>query len=154
MLKPAMMYKDMVEKKFAEVMYTDDYFFYTGYGYCHGLPIIKDEDNEFRWVSVDKEGNVIGYLGYWVDAVANNVSRFGLYSFDKGNPLFGKDVFNKFEELVKEYHRIEWCGVGDNPVIRHYIKACEMHGGNYVVLHDTVFHKGKYHDTYIFEIIS
>ena len=153
MLKPALLYKEELERKFAEVIYTDEYFWYSGYPYAHQLPSIETIDNVFQWAVVKSTDEVIGYLSYRVYPETDCVSNFGLFGFN-GSPLVGKDVFEHLEMLVKEHRRVEWRMTGGNPVFKHYKKFCEQHHGNYVVLHDVEKdNHGKYHDDYIFEIL-
>ena len=119
MLKPAMLYKEQLEKLFAGVMYSDDYFLYMGYAHGHELPKIEPTDNLYTWaiISPAKQESffsdyipekVIGWFAYRVDSHNDSVYNFGLYSFDRGNPIIGKDVFTKMEELVFNHRRIEW----------------------------------------------
>ena len=154
MLKPAMRYKAELEQKFAEVMYSENYFYYVGYLHAHRLPDITDADDCYRWAIVDDD-TVIGYLSYYIDRATNCASGFGLYSFDQGNPVIGVDLFNELERLLTFLHRIEWRVISGNPVVRHYDKFCARHNGNKCVLHDcTKDMAGNYHDEYIYEILT
>ena len=150
---PALLHKDKLLELFAKEMYTDNYFLYMGYAHGHSLPTIDDADNKYQYAVVNSENNVIGYLSYRV--CGDSVINFGLYSFDKGNPVIGRDLFEELERLVSHYHRVEWCMVSGNPVKKHYDRYCKYHGGNMVVLHDNVRDNyGNYHDTYIYEIVN
>ena len=101
------------------------------------------------------KNRVIGYLSYYIDNHTDCAYRFGLYSFDRGNPIIGLDLFRKMEELVKRYHRVEWRVIQGNPVIRHYDKFCEKHHGYKTILHDvTKGLGGEWLDAYCYEIIK
>ena len=77
------------------------------------------------------------------------------FSFDKGNPILGIDVFHKLEQLIKNHHRVEWRVVGNNPVKRHYDKYCKRHNGYIHHFHETTKDKkGNYIDSYLYEIIN
>lgn len=178
MLKPAMAYKDQLDELFANVMYDDDYFLYMGYAHGHELPKIEPLDNIYQWAIVSKtyEQNcietgrgqfiyyndptrpidkVIGYFAYRYRPETDTVYNFGLYSFDKGNPIVGHDVFKKMEELCYQHHRVEWRVIDGNPVIRSYDKFCKRYGGNKITLHDVVRDmKGFYRDEHIYEIVD
>ena len=155
MLKPAILYKEIVEKKFAEYLYSDDYFWYAGYGTCNELPKIESKDEKYQWVMVDNEDNVVGYFAYQIQSETDTVINFGLFSFDRGNPLVGIDLFNKMNELLNEHRRLEWRMIGGNPVKKHYDRFCNKNGGNCVCLHDvTKDIHGKWHDEYIYEVIK
>lgn len=154
MLKPALLYKDELEEKFAEVMYNDDYFLYMGYAHGHELPKIEPQDNVYQWAIVNRQDKVIGWFAYRIDSHNDCVYHFGLYSFDRGNPIIGKDVFEKMEELVMTHRRIEWRVIGGNPVIRHYDKFCERFLGNKLTMHSvTKDHNGVYRDEHLYEIM-
>lgn len=154
MLKPAILYKDEIENNFRKELYTQDYFYYVGYNGAAHIPDIKEEDFVFHYAIIDKD-KVIGYFSYSLNTISDTINNFGLYSFDRGNPTIGRDIFMKMKELVNSHHRIEWHMVGGNPVKRHYDKFCKIYGGNVVRLHEVVkTPSGEYADEYIYEIIN
>ena len=155
MLKPAIAYKDKILDLFAHEIYSENYFLYSGYAYCHELPEIGADDNYFQWAIVNSKDDVIGYLAYQIDPAEDTVKNFGLYSFDHGNPIIGSDLFTEMERLVSRYRRVEWRMVGGNPVQKHYDRFCEKFGGNRVILHQvTKDENGNYRDVYIYEIVK
>jgi hypothetical protein len=155
LLVPAILYAEEIETAFAKELYSERYFYYSGYVYSNGLPEIRAEDNEYQYAIIDSQKKLIGYLAYRVSNLGDCVYNFGLYSFDRGNILIGIDLFNKMEELVANFHRIEWKMIGGNPVKKHYDKFCKKHKGKIVRLRDvTKDDSGNYHDEYIYEIIN
>lgn len=155
MLRPAILYKNEIEKHFAEVMYSDDYFYYMGYVHGHELPEVKPVDNVYQWAIVNRDNEAIGWFAYRIDPANDSVYNFGLYSFDKGNVLIGKDVFEKMEELIEHHRRIEWRVIEGNPVIRSYDRLCERHNGHKVCFHKiTKGPDGMYRNEYVYEILS
>jgi hypothetical protein len=155
MLGPAILYKNEIEKHFAEVMYSDDYFYYMGYVHGHELPKVEPADNVYQWAIVNKDNEVIGWFAYRIDPTSDSVYNFGLYSFDKGNVLVGKDVFEKMEELITKHRRVEWRVIEGNPVIRSYDKLCQRHNGHKAVLHKVAKGPdGMYRNEYVYEILS
>lgn len=50
MLEPALAHKDELFGLFAKLMYSDNYYLYTGYPYSFELPKIDDEYGKFHWV--------------------------------------------------------------------------------------------------------
>lgn len=153
MLKPAVLYKDEIEHKFAEWLYTDEFYFYTGYAHANVPPVIEPSDNVYQYAIVN-EDNLLGYFGYTVQPDTDCVYNFGWYSFEPGNTMVVTDVLHKMEELIKDYRRIEWKMIGGNKVAKYYKRFCKKHNGNYVRLTDVCKDThGKYHDEYIFEIV-
>lgn len=156
MLVPAILYREQIIEEFRKCFYTTDMLFETG---CIGnwIPTIEDcpEGWQFQYAIVDKDEKLIGYLGYTVDWYASRAYNFGLISFDRGNVLVGRDVFDKLEELVNMLHRVEWRAVGGNPACRGYDHFIKRHGGTKHVLKDCNKDKdGIYHDDVIYEIVN
>lgn len=155
MLVPAILFKSEIENGFKKLFYTNDMFFVNS-NLDQWIPDIAENMNEgwFQYAIVDGE-KVIGYLGYYVNYYTSNVYNFGLISFEKGNPLIGKDLFEKMEELVSRFHRIEWRMIGGNPVERSYDKFCERHNGIKHVFKDVLKDaEGNYRDSIVYEIVT
>ena len=155
MLKPALLYTQEITRKFAEHLYTTDYFYYCGYPCGNSLPKIEEKDDLYQYAIVDKNDDIVGFLTYRINDYSDSVCDFGLFSFDKGNPILGYDLFRKLEELIKKHHRIEWCVVSTNPVKRHYDKFCKHHNGYIHHWHETTKDEyGNYIDSYTCEIVN
>lgn len=155
MLVPAILYKDKIIEQFQMKFYSIDMLYETGSN-SQWCPSIPDEPDEgcFDYAIIDSSKNLIGYLSYQIDYYSSNAYNFGLMSFDRGNPIIGKDLFEKMEELVSTMHRVEWRMIGGNPVERHYDRFCAKYGGAKYILHDSIRDKnGKYHDNVVYEII-
>ena len=109
MLVPAILYKEQIIKGMQKYFYTKDMMYETG---CmeNWTPNISNcpDASQFQYAIVDKNEKLIGYLGYTVDWYASKAYNIGLFSFDRGNILVGRDVFDKLEELVGTLHRVEW----------------------------------------------
>lgn len=155
MLVPAILYKEQIVKEFQKYFYTTDMLYEMG---CMGnwTPNIFDcpDENQFQYAIVDKNKNLIGYLGYSVDWYTSKAYNFGLFSFDRGNMVIGRDVFDKLEDLVSTLHKIEWRAVGGNPACRAYDNFIKKHNGNKHVLKDSIKDRdGNYHDGIIYEIV-
>ena len=155
MLKPAILYKSEIERKFSEIVYDNDYSLYSGYPYSFELPNIELKDNCYQFAIINNEDKLIGYLAYPIDTFTNSAYNFGLYSFDKGNPIIGRDLFERMEYLRSHYHRIECRMIGNNPVKRSYDRYFHSRGGIYHRLkHATKDCDGNYIDVYIYEIVN
>lgn len=151
-----MLYQDEIYKGFARYIYDDEITYYSGWnGFT--IPEISEEFDgmTYRYAILDNE-RVIGYFCYTYDIHSKCLRNLGLYSFDKGNFIIGKDVLYKIKQIIKEYqpHRMEWRMVGGNPVEKHYDNFCERYNGKKIVLTDAICDKaGVYHNDLIYEII-
>lgn len=156
MLVPAILYKEQIIKEFQKRYYTEDMLLITG-SLEQWVPSIADEPDEgkFSYAIINNENELIGYLGYWVDYYCSKADNFCIISFDKGNPIIGKDLFDKMNELLSRLHRIEWRMVSGNPVEKHYDKFCQLHGGRKHILKDAFRDAcGKYRNDIIYEIVK
>ena len=158
MLVPAVLHKEEIQKKFKEYYYTDDMMYETG-SLSNWTPCIEEapESGRFQYAILNSKGKLIGYLDYHVDWYCSCASRFGIISFDRGNPIIGKDLFNELNKLINDYrlHRIEWRMIGGNPAERGYDRFCNKFNGTKHILRDAIKDKyGNYHDDIIYEIIQ
>ncbi len=157
MLIPAIMKKDEIQEKIKGLFYTSDMMFETA---CldNWVPDIHEnpDASTFQFAIVNKENNLLGYFAYYIDWYSSCASRFGIISFDKGNPIIGRDLLKEMEKIIDEYklHRIEWRMVGGNPIEKHYDKFCIRYNGNKHILKDVFKDRlGNYHNDIIYEII-
>lgn len=158
MLIPAILKKNEILEAFKNYYYTDDMMYETG-SLNNWLPDIPEESNagRFQYAILDSKENLIGYLDYYIDWYSSCASRFGLISFDRGNPTIGKDLFKELNKLINDYklHRIEWRMIGGNPAERSYDKFCNKFNGTKHILKDAIKDKyGNYHNDIIYEIIN
>lgn len=154
MLKPAILYKEQLEKLFAEKLYSKEMFFYSGYGGEYFIPEIKAENGKQQYAIIDSNDDVIGFLSYGINIHTGDIYHFGLFGF-KNSPRLGKELNDKLEELLEKYKRIEWICVDNNPVLKHYIKFCEDHNGQMIHLHNClVDEEGITRGRYLFEVMS
>ncbi len=158
MLIPAIIKKDEILENFKKYYYTEDMMYETG-GLDNWLPNIREETEtgRFQYAIVNSKDKLLGYLDYYIDWYSSCASRFGIISFDRGNPIVGKDLFNELNKLLCDYkiHRIEWRMVGGNSVEKSYDKFCNKFNGTKHILKDAIKDKyGKYHDDIIYEIIN
>ena len=153
MLVPALMYKEEIEKFFAEHLYDDSMFFYNGYAHCNTIAEIKPMENVYQFAIINSNKEIVGYFSYRIDNLTDTVYNFGLYSF-KQNNIIGITVFNELNRLLKIHHRLEWRVIGGNPVKRHYDSFCKKFKGHRVHYHDIVKDCcNQYHDEYVYEIL-
>lgn len=158
MLIPAILKKDEIQEAFKRYYYSDDMMYETG-GLNNWLPNIQEETEigRFQFAIVNSKEKLVGYLDYHIDWYNSCASRFGLISFDRGNPIVGMDLYSELKKLIYEYklHRIEWRMIGGNPIEKHYDKFCDKFGGTKHILRDAIKDKyGKYHNDIIYEIIN
>lgn len=104
------------------------------------------------------EGIYKHYISYSVSFVTMSADRFGAISFDKGNVLFAKDLYQIICDIFDKYHlnRLCWSCIADNPAIRGYRNFIKEHGGRECAYHKQIckLMDGKLHDDVEFEILA
>ncbi len=158
MLKPAICYKEQIDAALKEYFYSNEMLYYTGSLESSLIEVAKKGNGgRYEWAILDNNGKLTGYITYYIDHFSSCVWSFGLFSFDKGNVINGKETFNLLENLVSTYHRVEFRAVSGNPATRGYDSFLKRHSdiGVKHTLRD-VFKdiNDKYHDDYIYEFVN
>lgn len=158
MLIPAILRKNEILHEFQKMQYTDDLMYEVGCCDNYMPNIVEEPDKEtYQFAIVDSKDKLVGYVGYKIDWYASQAHRFGLMSFDRGNPLIGKELFGIMDNLINTLciHRIEWSMVSGNPAERSYDKFCNKYNGRKLALKDTFKDRmGHYRDSITYEIIN
>lgn len=155
---PAILRKDEILHEFRKLQYTDDLMFEVG-NIDNYMPMIAEEPDKstFQFAIVDNKDKLVGYISYEIDWYSSQARNFGLMSFDRGNPLIGKALFEVMNNIINNLriHRISWYMVGGNPVERSYDRFCKKYNGRKIILRDVFKDRmGNYHDSVTYEIIN
>lgn len=158
MLKPAHLFKEELNRKNYETWYDHRYMYYHSGTGAYDIQLADNNCDKHQFVSVDKEGNVIGYISYRIDWCALSADNFGIISYDIGNMEFLKDCYQVVCDLFEKYHmnRIGWFAYADNPAVRGYRNFIRKHGGVECAYHRQIakLTDGKLHDAIQFEILA
>ena len=159
MLVPAICYKDQIIRYSDELRYTKKMMFYNGCVETGRMQITEEPtEGRYQWAVVDRDNQLVGYIGYQVDYFSSGAYGFGLISFSDNKTVMAEGILQAMKHIENmKLHRIEWRCVGDNPAFTRYIKICNRltdYDFNKCCLHD-IFKDayGQYHDCWIFELI-
>lgn len=168
MIKPAIHSSFSVERLFESLAYTDAMFWFRGDAEFD-LPSWESKTKKFQYavLNVAKDGEehecintitgeyTVGYFEYEVDFATKSVKNIKMLSFFKGNILFIKDVYNKIQELMKDFERLEFTIVRGCPAEKHLDRFVKEHQGQKYILHNCIIDRhGKIYDKVIYEIIT
>lgn len=158
-LVPAVIYKSEIEKKIAEKFYTDDMMYMCGCN-ANWIPQIDEcpDESLFQYAIIERSTcKLVGYLAYRIDWYSSCAHQFGLFAFESGKGIT-KHVFAQvIDDLIhkRHLHRIEWRMVGGNFIESRYDYILKKYNGTKHELRDYFKDKdGKYHNDYIYEIIT
>lgn len=133
-LSNARLHKEALNKLFYDAWYDPKYQYYFG-GDQRWTPWFGNEDSDQsgnrNWAVLNKDGVVIGYIGYSWNANLRIACNFGAINFSDDKMTFAlalkqvvKDIFELFNANV-----MEWSVVCGNPVEESYDKMCQRYHG-------------------------
>lgn len=131
MIKPAILFEEQLKLKMVETWYDPDYMYY--YDTTPGIPDIADKpDNQYQFVSVDENGEVLGYFSYWVYEPSKRAMNFGLMAFRKKSRIFIKDAIQMFKDMFEKFgiESAEWrCYANNVEALKLYRHIIKEYGG-------------------------
>ena len=157
MLKPAFIYKDKLQQKYNEIIFTDKYKFYNCNAYWeYELKLDQNSWNTIEMVSVDLSDNVIGFFRAAICREDEKVSSLGVVNFYDANTVFAKDLAQFIKDLLFKFRfrKVEWSVVVGNPAESMYDRFISKYGGQITgIKRQTVrLDDGEYYDMKGYEI--
>ncbi len=158
MLRPAQLYEEKLREENIKSWYRPENIYWNG-GAGDNIPELPDSNHDSHdFVSVNKDGSIIGYISYAVDWTAMSADRCGIISFRKNSLEFAKDLYKVICDLFEVYHmnRVSWSAYADNPAVRGYRNFIKKHGGRECGYYRqrARLQDGKLHDSVSFEILA
>ena len=156
MLDVAQKYSDILKLKFANVLYDERYKFINR-GWDSEYQPSKSTWETHEFVSLSKEGEVLGYIVYDIDRNTYNAHGLLAVNFSDNKFTYGldlkrviKNIFCKFN--FNKLSFIVFCG---NPIEKSYDKMVTKYGGRIVGIRkqDVKLSDGEYYDTKMYEIL-
>lgn len=156
MLELAKLYEGQVKEKLLHTI-DDPYYMYYHLNDSVDLYDIKDSNwHELQYVSINNEGDVLGYLYARITRQSRNITDLSIMKFDKDSNIFAIDLMRFFDKLLlkRNFNKINFEVVIGNPIEAMYDKFVDKYGGRIVgvKLKDTVLMDGNHYDIKIYEI--
>ena len=157
MLKPAIQYKDIIPQMYQNICWFNDKYKYYNYNPYWNTFTIEDKTQDWHeFVSVNSQGEVIGYIHYYVNRFTLNCGNFGAINFTN-DPTFGKDLLQVIKDIFERFnfHKLNFSVVVGNPVEATYDHLCAKYGGRILCIEkdETKLEDNKYYDVKRYEII-
>lgn len=157
MLKPAILYKEEIEKIYRHLWF-DDYYKYYNYNTVWGDINIQDKTNDWHeFVSINKDGKILGLITYYVVRSIPKAQSLGILSFLPGTSEFGRDVLHAVDDMFTKFnlHKLDFGVVIGNPVEKTYDNLCRRYGGRILCIEkeETRLQDNKLYDVKRYEIM-
>ena len=158
MIYPAQLYKEEVQKKLVKTWYDERYKFYYDTSGKYESVVPDNCHYQRHFGSVDKDGNVIGYICYTYDDNSSYAKWFGILCFEDSYCYeFIADVLRVIDDIFYKFNlnSIQFQCFAMNPVISAYRRFIKKYGGREVATlrQTTKLMDGMLHDSVLFEIL-
>ena len=157
MLDIALKYKDKLQELYLNTWHQDKYKYYNYNSYWSALELKENTWDAHEFVSVDKDGKVLGFIFYSVDRPSNSACSLGIINFADSSLTFGKDVLQAIKDIFEKYnfHKLSFCVVVGNPIEKTYDKLTPKYGGRIVGVEKqhAKLCDNKYYDVKRYEIL-
>lgn len=157
MLDIALKYKDTLEQAFINTWHQEKYKYYNYSSYFSNIELKNDTWNAHEFVSINNQGDIIGFISYEINRCANSVNGLGIINFADDKITFGKDVHQAMRDIFEKYNfnKISFCVVIGNPIEKTYDRLMDKYGGRIVGIEKqhTMLYDHKLYDVKRYEIL-
>lgn len=157
MLDIAIKYQEKLKEMMLDTWFKDKYKYWNYHAdYCE-FNIDSDTWRSHSFVSIDNNGNIIGYISYEIDRRNNQCQGLNIINFSNKKIIFGKDVKQAITDIFERYNfrKLNFTVVVGNPIEHTYDRLIKKYGGRIVGYkkEHTKLIDGKYYDVKCYEIM-
>lgn len=158
MLDLAINHVEELKVKFRETWFSDKYKFWAYGNYYEEFEMKESTWNGHQFVSLNIDGEVIGYVGYEIDRGNDFVEGLNIINFTDSKATFGLDIGKALTDVFEKFHfrKLSFCVVIGNPIERTYDRMIEKYHGRVVGLRKAhvKLYDGFYYDVKMYEILA
>lgn len=160
MLDLAIKHEQKLKEKMIGRMFVEKYKFANVASYYDEVKLKQDWIgwNKFELVSVDKNGNIIGFFSADLCRDSFGISNVHIMNFTDDKIIFGRDLKEFFMKFVEreDIRKINFSVVIGNPIEKSYDKMIKTYGGRIVGIKekDVKLFDGKFYDLKMYEIFT
>jgi len=156
-LVPAIKYREQLVDMFIDTWYDDKYKFYHARGWVDKYKVEECNKNEHQFVSLDKNMQIIGLIGYRINRLNDAASDLSIINFTENKVVFGFDVRKAMNDIFLKYNlrKLTFSVIIGNPVEKQYDEMVHQVGGRIVgVFRENVkLMDNNYYDEKVYEIL-
>ena len=157
MLDVAINHIDELKTQMNSIWFKDKYKFYNNDLYYSDFRVDEDTWNRHQFVSLNKEGKVIGYIGYAVTRATHSCSNLAIINFSDDKMTFGRDLGQALTDIFEKFkfNKLNFEVVVGNPIEKSYDKMIAKYGGRVVgtYVNETKLIDGEYYPVKLYEIL-
>lgn len=157
MLRPALEYENALRNKIINTVWFDERYKYFNRGWEELFELKETTWEYHQFVSINKQGNVCGFLSYRIDRATRNIDSFNAVSFFVDKLTFAQDIATAIHEIFTKFnfHKMIYGVVCGNPVEKTYQKFADKCNGRLAAVYrdDALLYNGQRADVKVFEIM-
>ncbi len=156
MVDVAIKYADELKEKMHDIWFDEKYKYWNCSTYYSDVEISSETWDHHQFVSV-LDDEVIGYICYEVNRIANYCSGLGAMNFTDNKMTFGRDLGRVLMDIFEkfQFNKLKFSVVIGNPIEKTYDKMIHRYGGRIIGVfkEDTRLVDGKLYDIKVYEIL-
>lgn len=157
MLDNALKYTDKLKELYINTWHKDKYKYYNYRSYWELPKFAESTWDGHDFVSLNKDGEIIGAIGYSINRPVESVCGLGIINFSDDMVTFGRDVMQAMKDIFEKYNfrKLSCCVVIGNPIEKTYDRLIPKYGGRIVGIEkdETKLCDNKYYDVKRYEIL-
>jgi len=159
MLDLAYKHEEQIRLNMLDTWYDEKYMYYhaSPYHELYQTPSPNDGDwNCRQFVSLDRDGNLLGLITYSINREDDLVNNFGAINFSNNKIVFAKDLAKVIDDIFCKFNirKMEFFVIVGNPIEKNYDRLITLYGGKIIGI-KTKHYKlmdGNYYDKKIYEL--
>jgi hypothetical protein len=156
MLDLAINHEEELKYQFRQTWFQDKYKYYNYFTYFEDVEIDKSSWNRHQFVSLNKEGKIVGYMAYNVRRAEHICDCLNIINFTDNIALFGNDLKRVLTDIFEKFkfNKLKFSVVVGNPIEKSYDEIVEKYGGRIVGVEEkeAKLFDGEYYDVKLYEI--
>jgi hypothetical protein len=156
LLDLAINYEEVLIYKLRQTWFQDKYKYYNFFTYFLDFKADNDSWNKHQFVSIDKNGDVVGFISYDIDRVAHNCHSLSIINFTDNITIFANDLKQVLTDIFEKFkfNKLKFSVVIGNPIEKSYDKIIGKYGGKIVGVEEkeVKLFDGEYYDVKLYEI--
>jgi hypothetical protein len=159
MLQPAIKYESQLRSKMVDITFDERFMFMFGSSYRDEIVLDNTTWNKHQFVSVNKNGEVIGFFQYNINRDCLDCYGLQIVNFknDRLTPCFSKDLRICIRDIFYKFNfrKLGFSVVVGNPAEKFYDKYIHKIGGRIVGIkrEEVKMLDGSYYDMKLYEVL-
>lgn len=156
MLEVAQLHVEELDRLQKGIWFDKKYMYWNNSTYYEQMQIGENTWDSHSFASINKTGEVIGYISYSISRPDNVVTGLSIMNFTDDMITFGKDLRTVIDDIFVKFNfdKIDFTVVRGNPIEKSYDMLIKRYGGRIVGYREKEVRliDGKMYDLKMYEI--